>query len=54
MSAVQDPLDGKLAVMVSEYNMTEQKELELQLSAQHMSLLRCASCHPCYTDVHMT
>ena len=40
MWPVADPLDGKLAVMVSEYNMTEQKELELQLSAQHQSLQR--------------
>jgi hypothetical protein len=37
---LQDPLDGKLAVMVSEYNMTEQKELQLQLAAQHCSLQR--------------
>lgn len=41
MSALlQDPLDGKVAVMVSEYNMTQQKELELQLAAQHQSLQR--------------
>ncbi len=33
-------MDGKLAVMVSEHNMTQQKELELQLSAQHQSLQR--------------
>ena len=40
MWPIADPLDGKLAVMVSEYNMTQQKELELQLSAQHLSLQR--------------
>ncbi|KAL0017820.1 hypothetical protein WJX77_003173 [Trebouxia sp. C0004] len=40
MWPIADPLDGKLAVMVSEYNMTQQKELELQLAAQHCSLQR--------------
>ncbi|KAL3140140.1 putative 3',5'-cyclic phosphodiesterase pde-3 [Trebouxia sp. C0009 RCD-2024] len=40
MWPIADPLDDKLAVMVSEYNMTQQKELELQLSAQHLSLQR--------------
>ena len=44
MWPIADPLDGKLAVMVSEYNMTQQKELELQLSAQHQSLQRSATC----------
>lgn len=43
MWPIADPLDGKLAVMVSEYNMTQQKELELQLSAQHLSLQRSAA-----------
>ena len=44
MWPIADPLDGQLAVMVSEYNMTQQKELELQLSAQHQSLQRLTSC----------
>ena len=37
---LQDPLDGRMAVMVSESNITQQKELELQLSAQRLSLQR--------------
>lgn len=51
MWPIADPLDGKLAVMVSEYNMTQQKELELQLSAQHLSLQRSTLCKlrlPCH------
>lgn len=47
MWPIADPLDGQLAVMVSEYNMTQQKELELQLSAQHLSLQRSAVCKLC-------
>ena len=51
MWPIADPLDDKLAVMVSEYNMTQQKELELQLSAQHLSLQRSVSTtKPCLPE----
>ena len=35
---VQDPVDGSPAVLVQRYNITEQKELELQLSLQQEAL----------------
>ena len=45
---VQDPVDGGAAVLVQRYNITQQKQLELQLSLQQEALQRSASNpHPC-------
>lgn len=41
---MQDPVDGSAAVLVQRYNITEQKELELQLFLQQEALQRYDSC----------
>ena len=43
----QDPVDGSPAVLVKRYNITQQKETEMQLSAQQEALQRCACMHAC-------
>ena len=40
LTPMQDPVDGSAAVLVQRYNITEQKELELQLSLQQEALQR--------------
>ena len=42
---LQDPMDGSPAVLVQRYNITQQKELELQLSLQQEALQRSVSWH---------
>ena len=44
---VQDPVDGGPAVLVQRYNITQQKQLELQLSLQQEALQRSAYHTPC-------
>ena len=39
---VQDPVDKRPAVLVQRYNITQQKQLELQLSLQQEALQRSA------------
>jgi len=36
--SLQDPVDSSPAVLVKRYNVTQQKELELQLSCQQEAL----------------
>lgn len=43
MIALQDPVDGSPAVLVKRYNITHQKELEIQLLNQQEALQRCVS-----------
>lgn len=43
----QDPVDGSPAVLVKRYNITQQKETEMQLSAQQEALQRCACMRAC-------
>ena len=43
MSALQDPVDGSPAVLVKRYNITHQKELEIQLLNQQEALQRCVA-----------
>lgn len=38
--AMQDPVDASPAVLVKRYNITEQKHLEIQLTAHHDALQR--------------
>ena len=45
--AMQDPMDGSPAVLVQRYNITQQKELELQLSLQQEALQRSVPWHRC-------
>ncbi|KAL0037875.1 hypothetical protein WJX79_003284 [Trebouxia sp. C0005] len=40
MWPMQDPVDGSPAVLVKRYNITQQKEIEMQLSAQQEALQR--------------
>ena len=42
MLASQDPVDDSPAVLVQRYNITEQKHLELQLTAHQDALQRSA------------
>ena len=43
MIALQDPVDGSPAVLVKRYNITHQKELELQLLNQQEALQQCVN-----------
>lgn len=45
---MQDPVDSSPAVLVKRYNVTQQKELELQLSDQQEALQRCADLSCCF------
>ena len=45
--ALQDPMDTTPAVLVKRYNITEQKHLELQLTAHQDALQRLASLVAC-------
>ena len=40
LGAVQDPVDASPAVLVKRYNVTEHKELEIQLATRQGDLLR--------------
>ena len=44
MTAVwmQDPVSASSAVLVKKYNISQQKELEIQLASQQVALQRCA------------
>ena len=44
-SYVQDPVSERPAVLVKRYNISQQKELELQLSVQQVALQRCDTQH---------
>ena len=41
---MQDPVTGSPAVLVTQYNVTQQKQLELKLSVSEAALQRCLSC----------
>ncbi len=43
IAMAQDPVDGLPAVLVQRYNITQQKQLELQLSLQQEALQRSAA-----------